>query len=92
MTTATGTVIAVKADKGFAFIEPDAPAGADDIFLHRDQWVDSSLEFDMRLLWARVTYDVETDWRGRLRACRVRINSAVGSPPGNHGTANSDRA
>ena len=76
MTTATGTVTCVKTDatRRYGFIEPDGPG--DDVFFHETALAET-LEFDQRLIWCRVRFELETDWRGRLKASNVRLNSAV---------------
>jgi CspA family cold shock protein len=68
---ATGTITAVRPDRGFGFIRPDD--GTEDLFFHITQtgWDDSS--FDARLVRLNVTFDVGTDERnGRTRAVNVR--------------------
>jgi CspA family cold shock protein len=64
---ATGTVCAIKADKGFGFI---ALVGAPDLFFHFSD-LDKSLAFDESLRERRVEFDITESSRGP-RAANVR--------------------
>lgn len=67
----TGIIKAVKVDKGYGFIEPDA-ADEPDLFFHATALA-PPLEFNGQLQGRRVEFQVsENDRNGKLRAVAVR--------------------
>jgi CspA family cold shock protein len=64
----TGTVKFFNADKGYGFIEPDG--GGNDIFVH----ISAVQAAGMTTLFQdqRVTFEVETDGRGKTRAVNLQ--------------------
>jgi cold shock protein len=65
---ATGTVKWFNAQKGFGFIQPDA--GGQDVFVHISA-VERSGTGDLRE-GQKISYEVETDRRGRSSAINLR--------------------
>lgn len=69
----TGTVTAVIADRGFAFLRPSGSTDHKELFFHIRE-TDASLPFDARLLERVVEYEIRQDDRGP-RAVNVRAAS-----------------
>lgn len=67
----TGTITAIKNDKGYGFVRPDD--GSEDLFFHISGSSFAPTDFTASLVQLAVAFDVGTDERsGRVRAINVR--------------------